>query len=71
MDTSPRISPLRQRMIAGMRMRKMAVVLSRDEAARLLAAAHKLKHQTALSVAYAAGLRVSEVVGLKVIGTSY
>jgi site-specific recombinase XerD len=46
--------------------RKLPVVLSRDEVARLLAAAHNLKHQTALSVAYAAGLRVSEVVGLKV-----
>jgi integrase/recombinase XerD len=46
--------------------RKLPVVLSRDEVARLLAAAHNLKHQTALSVTYAAGLRVSEVVGLKV-----
>jgi len=46
--------------------RKLPVVLSRDEVTRLLAAAHNLKHQTALSVAYAAGLRVSEVVGLKV-----
>jgi integrase/recombinase XerD len=46
--------------------RRLPVVLSRDEVARLLAAAHNLKHQTALSVAYAAGLRVSEVVGLKV-----
>jgi integrase/recombinase XerD len=46
--------------------RKLPVALSRDEVARLLAAAHNLKHQTALSVAYAAGLRVSEVVGLKV-----
>jgi integrase/recombinase XerD len=45
---------------------KLPVVLSRDEVTRLLAAAHNLKHQTALSVAYAAGLRVSEVVGLKV-----
>jgi integrase/recombinase XerD len=46
--------------------RKLPVVLSRDEVARLLAAAHNLKHQTALSVAYGTGLRVSEVVGLKV-----
>ena len=46
--------------------RTLPVVLSRDEVARLIAAAHNLKHQTALSVAYAAGLRVSEVVGLKV-----
>jgi site-specific recombinase XerD len=42
------------------------VVLSRDEVARLIAAADNLKHQTALSVAYGAGLRVSEVVALKV-----
>jgi integrase/recombinase XerD len=46
--------------------RKLPVVLSRDEVARLIAAAHNLKHQTALSVAYGTGLRVSEVVGLKV-----
>jgi site-specific recombinase XerD len=46
--------------------RKLPVVLSRDEVARLIAAAGNLKHQTALSVAYGAGLRVSEVVALKV-----
>jgi integrase/recombinase XerD len=46
--------------------RTLPVVLSRDEVARLIAAAHNLKHQTALSVAYGTGLRVSEVVGLKV-----
>jgi site-specific recombinase XerD len=46
--------------------RTLPVVLSRDEAARLIAAAGNLKHQTALSVAYGAGLRASEVVGLKV-----
>ena len=46
--------------------RKLPVVLSREEAARLIAAAGNLKHQTALSVAYGAGLRASEVVGLKV-----
>ena len=45
---------------------KLPVVLSRQEMARLLAAAGNLKHQTALSVAYGAGLRVSEVVSLKV-----
>ena len=44
----------------------LPVVLSRDEAARLIAAARNLKHQTALSVAYGAGLRASEVVALKV-----
>ena len=46
--------------------RTLPVVLSRDEAARLIAAAPSLKYQAALSVAYGAGLRASEVVGLKV-----
>jgi integrase len=46
--------------------RTLPVVLSRDEAARLIGAARNLKHQTALSVAYGAGLRASEVVALKV-----
>ena len=46
--------------------RTLPVVFSRDEAARLIAAASNLKHQTALSVAYGAGLRASEVVALKV-----
>ena len=41
----------------------LPVVLSRDEVARLIAATRNLKHQTALSVAYGAGLRASEVVG--------
>ena len=45
---------------------KLPVVLSRDEAARLIVSANNLKHQTALSVAYGAGLRASEVVALKV-----
>ena len=45
---------------------KLPVVLSREEVARLLAAVDNLKHQTALSVAYGAGLRASEVVSLKV-----
>ena len=46
--------------------RTLPVVLSREEVARLIAAARNLKHQTALSVAYGAGLRASEVVALKV-----
>jgi site-specific recombinase XerD len=46
--------------------RKLPVVLSPDEVARLIAAAGNLKHQTALSVAYGAGLRAGEVVALKV-----
>ena len=43
--------------------RKLPVVLSRDEVARLLAATTCLKHQAALSVAYGAGLRAAEVAG--------
>ncbi|CAG9187708.1 IS91 family transposase ISMno24 [Cupriavidus pinatubonensis] len=46
--------------------RTLPVVLSPDEVGRLLAAAGNLKHQTALAVAYGAGLRASEVVALKV-----
>ncbi|MDY0074136.1 MAG: site-specific integrase [Thauera sp.] len=46
--------------------RTLPVVLSLEEVSRLIAAAGSLKHQTALSVAYGAGLRASEVVALKV-----
>lgn len=46
--------------------RTLPVVLSREEVSRLIAAAANLKHQTALSLAYGTGLRVSEVVALKV-----
>lgn len=46
--------------------RTLPVVLSREEVARLIAATGNLKHQTALSVAYGAGLRASEVIALKV-----
>jgi integrase len=45
---------------------KLPGVLSREELARLLAATDNLKHQTALSVAYGAGLRVSGLVSLKI-----
>jgi integrase len=44
----------------------LPVVLSREEVARLIAAVTNLKHQTALTVAYGAGLRASEVIALKV-----
>ena len=46
--------------------RKLPVVLSADEVRRMLEAAPGLKYKAALSVAYGAGLRVSEVVSLKV-----
>ena len=44
----------------------LPVVLSREEVARLISAAPNLKVQTALSVAYGAGLRASEVISLKI-----
>jgi site-specific recombinase XerD len=46
--------------------RKLPVVLSADEVVRFLDAVSWLKHRAALTTAYAAGLRVSEVVNLKV-----
>jgi site-specific recombinase XerD len=46
--------------------RTLPIVLSREEVKRLIAASDNLKHQTALSVAYGAGLRASEVSGLRV-----
>jgi len=46
--------------------RKVPVVLSQEEVARFLEAAPSIKYKAALSAAYGAGLRVSEVVALKV-----
>jgi len=46
--------------------RRLPVVLSPDEVVRLLEAAPGPKYKAALSAAYGAGLRVSEVVALKV-----
>jgi integrase/recombinase XerD len=46
--------------------RKLPVVLSVEEVARLLDAAPGLKYKAALSVAYGAGLRAAEVISLKV-----
>ena len=46
--------------------RKLPEIMSPDEVKRLIAAAGNLKHQTALALAYATGLRVNEVVHLKI-----
>ena len=46
--------------------RKLPVVLSPEEVVRLLNAAPGLKYEAALSVAYGAGLRATDVVSLKV-----
>jgi integrase/recombinase XerD len=45
---------------------KLPVILSKDEVTRLIACVGHIKHQTALSLAYGTGLRVGEVVALKV-----
>ncbi|MEH6823937.1 MAG: site-specific integrase [Motiliproteus sp.] len=46
--------------------RKLPVILSTEEVTRLIDAATSPKYKTALAVAYGAGLRISEVVSLKV-----
>jgi site-specific recombinase XerD len=46
--------------------RRLPVVLSADEVVRFLEAVPNLKHRTALTTAYAAGLRVSEVLSLTI-----
>lgn len=45
---------------------KLPVVLSREEIRRVIDVIGNLKHKLMISLAYGAGLRVSEVVGLKV-----
>ena len=47
--------------------RRLPVILSPAEVARLLDGAANLKYKAALSVAYGAGLRASEVVSLQLI----
>jgi integrase len=46
--------------------RKLPIVLGPEEVARLLYAAPSLMYKPALSVAYGAGLRASEIISLKV-----
>ena len=46
--------------------RTLPVVLSPDEVVRFLEAVPSLKARAALTTAYAAGLRVSEVTGLRI-----
>lgn len=57
---------LARKLVRTRRGRKLPVVLSQDEVARLLGATTCLKHQAALSVAYCAGLRASELTALEV-----
>ena len=57
---------LARRLIRVSRPRSLPCVLSPDEVGALLAATKCLKHRAALSIAYGAGLRVSEVANLRV-----
>ena len=58
-DVAQSIAPAKQP-------RTLPVVLSADEVARFFAAITNIKHRAILMTAYAAGLRVSEVVNLRV-----
>tara|TARA_R110000868_G_scaffold408964_2_gene693421 strand:+ start:479 stop:1330 length:852 start_codon:yes stop_codon:yes gene_type:complete len=46
--------------------RKLPIVLSIEEVTRLLSSASHIKYKTALSIAYGAGLRISEITQLKI-----
>src|SRR5207237_10541207 len=56
---------LAEELISTREPRRVPVVLSPEEVGRLLAAATNIKHRAILSLAYATGLRASEVVSLK------
>ena len=56
---------LAEELISTREPRRLPVVLSPEEVGRLLAAATNTKHRAILSLAYATGLRASEVVSLK------
>jgi len=45
---------------------KLPVVLSREEIAKLIEVTRNLKHKTMIALAYGAGLRISEVMSLKI-----
>src|SRR5215470_4631823 len=56
---------LAEELISTREPRRLPVVLSPEEVGRLLAVATNIKHRAILSLAYATGLRSSEVVSLK------
>ena len=56
-----------ERIVHAREPQKLPIVLSADEVVRFLEAVASLKSRAALTCAYAAGLRVSEVVQLKVV----
>jgi integrase/recombinase XerD len=58
-------SDLAEEVVSVREPRRLPVVLSPEEVGRLLTAATNIKHKAILSLAYATGLRASEVVSLK------
>jgi integrase/recombinase XerD len=54
-----------KRIVGGQKPEKIPVVLSSEEVVRFLEAVPGLRNRVALTTAYAAGLRVSEVARLK------
>jgi integrase/recombinase XerD len=51
--------------VSARELRRLPVVLSAEEVGRLLTSATNINHKAVLSLAYATGLRASEVVSLK------
>lgn len=49
------------------RNRKLPIVLSADEVKKIINAATNLKHKTIIMLMYSCGLRVSEVINLKIV----
>ena len=60
-----RRSDLADEVVSAREPRRLPVVLSPEEVGRLLTSATNIKHKAVLSLAYATGLRASEVVSLK------
>jgi site-specific recombinase XerD len=58
-------SDLAEEVVSAREPRRLPVVLSPDEVGRLLTSATNIKHKAVLSLAYATGLRASEVVSLQ------
>jgi len=58
---------LAEEVVSAREPRRLPVVLSPEEVGRLLASTTNIKHKAALSLAYATGLRSSEVISLKLI----
>ena len=58
-------SDLADELVSAREPRRLPVVLSPEEVGRLLTSATNIKHKAVLSLAYATGLRASEVVSLK------